>query len=522
MKKLLFTFIQFAFVTSIMAGTQFYRAIYRDDPSTTIDIEWCDNGASTGAMVYYDVVDHGTTYTSYTYNHGIDATTTTYSLKNEFSRITGLTPNTIYYFVIHDASGTSARMYFKTLPNINTATITFAACGDSRAGTTSGGTNTDRANNCILMGKVRPDFATFNGDFVYGGSTTNWTDWFTDWQSTLGSIGHIVPIIPVKGNHEASADIYNVFDVPTSTQYYALQIAGNLLRIYSLNSEVGGTTAVCDATEQTWLHNDLVNYTGTANEPYWKFAQWHEPFVPHCYYSANTTLSNCWAPDFLTYNVKLCCEAHAHCTKYTWPIVQSSSGSADHGFIRDDVNGTVYIGEGQFGAPFHTGSPIITYAWIRDAELTFYGFHLICVTKAKIDVRTLEEVNVTSVGQVAVTDPECTLPSGVTIWTPSNGSPLTLTYSGTLTDVPNNLQENKFLKVFPVPSSDKVTISFAKLTDDAQLEIYNSLGEEVKTVPVAIGAEFKELNIADLPIGTYNGFLKNKSGTQCCKFTRVK
>lgn len=524
MKKVLFTFILFAFAGSLMAGTQYYRAVFRDDPSTTIDIEWCDNGTSTGAKVYYDVVDHGTTYTSYAYNHGIDATTTTYSLKNEFARLTGLTPNTVYYFVINDASGTSARMYFKTLPSTPDVGVTFIAGGDSRGSSTSSYTNADRAKNDLLVGKIRPDFITFNGDFVYGQSNGAWTAWFTDWQSTITGGGQLVPIIPVQGNHEVSTDMYNIFDVPMSNGYYALQIGGNLMRIYSLNSEL--SSEGCDATQQSWLTTDLANYTGTANQPYWKFAQWHVPFVPHSNYSADVTLSNCWAPSFLTYKMDIGCEAHAHVMKVTWPIVQSSSGSADHGFIRDDVNGTVYIGEGAWGASLRSCYTYVSstqaYQWTRNQLGNQAGFWLVCVTKAKIDMRFIEDINTTTVGQVAITDPKCTIPSNLSVLALSNGSPVTLTYSGTLTDVPNKLQENKFLKVYPVPSNDKVTISFTKLTEDAQLEIYNSLGAEVKTVPVAAGSELKEVNISDLPIGTYNGFLKNKSGTQCCKFTRVK
>ena len=87
----------------------------------------------------------------------------------------------------------------------------------------------------------------------------------------------MVPLIPVMENHEGSTDMYDFFDVPLSNAYDVLQIGGNLSRLYSLNSELSGE-AVCDATEKSWLSNDLALYTGTASEPYWKFAQYHEPF----------------------------------------------------------------------------------------------------------------------------------------------------------------------------------------------------------------------------------------------------
>jgi len=513
------------------SNTQFYRASYRDDPSTTIVIGWCDNGTSTNAKVYYDMVDYGTTYTSYAFNHPIDRTQSAYSLNHHFARLIGLTPNTIYYFVIHDDAGTSARMYFKTLPDNPNVGITFIAGGDSRTGiiTESGYAlcRPYRQANDSLVGKISPDFVTFNGDFVYSGTTANWSDWFTDWQYTLGANAHLVPVIPVMGNHEASADMYNMFDVPITNDYFSLGIGGNLLRIYSLNSEL--SSEGCDATEKTWLTNDLQLYTGTASEPYWKFAQYHVPFVPHANYSANTTLSACWAPLFQTYNVKLANEAHAHCMAISYPIVQSTGTGSDHGFIKDTVNGTVYMGEGAFGAPLYTPysgsgyySSTQAYNWTRNQLGSTFGFQIVCVTKAKIEIRFAEEVNVGSVGQVQITDPVCTLPSGLTTWNMSNGNPVVLYYHGSITTgMSNEFKENQKILVTPIPAKDKVTISFPKLADDAQLEIYSSFGEKMKTMTIGAGTESKEINISDLDTGTYIAHLINKAGIQTCKIVHV-
>ncbi len=525
MRTLFFTFLQLALISSVMAGTRFYRASYRDDPSTTIDIGWCDDGTSTNAKVFYDVVDHGTTYSSYAFNHVIDRTQSAYSLNHQFSRLTGLTPNTIYYFVVHDDQGTSARMYFKTLPDNPDVGITFIAGGDSRTGTVlEAGYQQCRPNRQAcdsLVAKIRPDFVTFNGDFVYSGSSSNWIDWFTDWQYTLGTDGHLVPIITVMGNHEASTDVYNIFDVPNTNDYFSLGIGGNLLRVYSLNSELSG----CDATQKTWLTNDLQLYTGTANEPYWKFVQYHVPFVPHANYSSNTTLIDCWASLFQQYKVKLACEAHAHVIKVTWPIVTSSASGSDHGFIRNDTNGIVYIGEGSWGAPqrnlytYYNANQ--AYNWTRN-QVNSAGFQLVCVSTQKMEIRTVQAINVNNVGQVQISDPPCTLPANLPIWNPSNGSLVTINYNGSLpTGISNILQEKQKLFAYPVPANDKVTISFNKLIDDAQMEIYNSLGAKIKSILLASGIESKELDFTDFPEGTYSVFVITRSGIQSCKIIHV-
>jgi len=53
-------------------------------------------------------------------------------MNNQFLRLTGLQPNTSYYFVIKDSNSTSRRLWFKTLPNVPTERLAFVSGGDSR------------------------------------------------------------------------------------------------------------------------------------------------------------------------------------------------------------------------------------------------------------------------------------------------------------------------------------------------------------------------------------------------------
>jgi hypothetical protein len=505
----------------MFGGTRFYRASYRDDPSSTIVIGWSDNGTSTNAKVYYDVVDRGTDYASYANSHTIDRTQNVYSINHQFARLTGLTPNTIYYFVVHDDQSTSARMYFKTLSDDPEAGLSFIVGGDSRTNSATDVANRLNRMACdSLVAKIRPDFVTFNGDFVLSGTTSYWTDWFTDWQFTLGTDGHLVPIIPVMGNHEATADVYNIFDIPNSNIYYSLGMGGNLLRIYSLNTELATD---CDPTQLAWLTNDLNLHTGTSSEPYWKFAQYHVPFVPHANYTPNTVLSNCWTPLFKQYNVKLAAEAHSHILKITWPIIPSTAAGSDHGFIRDETNGTVYIGEGSWGAPqralytYYNSNQ--AYNWTRN-QIKSSGFQFLNVTKQKIEIRTILGVaGVRKVGQVQMNDPRGTLPANLPLWSPSNGSVATLLYSGTLpTDVAGVKNNQLKLCAYPVPSNDLVTISYSDLNNvDAHLEIYNSLGAMVDNIPVTSGSTSKEINFSNHSTGIYHVFIRTKTGVQSCK-----
>jgi hypothetical protein len=420
----------FLFIGQITAGTKFYRASYRDDPSTTIVISWCDNGTSTNASVYYGTTDFGGNHTSYPLTHGIDRTVSHEGQTHRHARLTNLIPNTIYYFVIKDDQGVSQRMSFKTLSDNPNDPLMFISGGDTRTGIAIFEFETSeciprRQRGNQLVAKIRPDFVASSGDYVFDGDNdSQWSDWFSDWQLTIGGLDNrIIPIVPVFGNHEDADDIEKMFDVPNNNVYYAISFGGNLLRFYNLNSDLE-----CNTTMLNWLSSDLQAYTGTSAETYWKAVQFHIPLVPHGEYSPMTTLISCWAPLFTTYDVRLAMEGHTHVMKWTYPIVPSTASGSDNGFIREDTSGTVYIGEGTWGAPlrnlytYHNSEK--AFNWTRNQVKTS-GFFVVTVTKQKMEIKSIlfnDASQVAGVGQVQPNDPQGTLPSGLTFWNPSNGS----------------------------------------------------------------------------------------------------
>jgi acid phosphatase type 7 len=126
-----FVVLVFLISCELVAGTQYYRLSYRDDPATTIVVGWCDTGISTNAQVYYRTADFDTNYLNYPLSHGIDRSVDNYFfLNHHFARLTQLTPNTVYYFVVRDDQGISARMCFKTLPDNANTPVSFIAGGD--------------------------------------------------------------------------------------------------------------------------------------------------------------------------------------------------------------------------------------------------------------------------------------------------------------------------------------------------------------------------------------------------------
>lgn len=394
--------------SQMIAVTNKYRLMLRTDPASSTVIGW-NQVSGSGATVYYGTVDQGTAWASYSNNKTIDKSISYLGMNNCFARLTGLQANTVYYFVIKDSEGTSQRFSFKTLPNSPTTRLSIIAGGDSR------NNRTPRQNANRLVAKLRPHAIMFGGDMTDTGTNTQWAEWFDDWQLTIASDGRMFPVIATRGNHESSnAIIENLFDVPSPNVYYALTLGGSLVRAYTLNTEI-----TISGAQTTWLSNDLA----ANNNVTWKVAQYHKPMRPH---EAGKAEGNnqytYWAGLFQQHGVKLIVESDAHTVKTTWPLVPSTATGNDMGFVRDDANGSVYVGEGCWGAPLRSNND--NKSWTRNSGM-FNHFNWIFVDQNKIEIRTVNVDNATSVGSVS--DANIFLPpSNINIWTPSNGALITI------------------------------------------------------------------------------------------------
>ena len=394
------------------ANTSKYRLTLRDNPSTTIVIGW-DQTSGSSPKVYYGTTDHGTNYSSYSSNRSPDRTVSYRGMNNNFARLTGLQPNTFYYFVIRDSQGTSQRMYFKTAPNDPNERLSFIAGGDSR------NNRTPRQNANRLVGKLKPTAVLFGGDMTDNDTNSQWINWFNDWQLTKSSDGRMFPIVAARGNHEGNNNvIYNLFDVPSSNVYYAINFGGNLVRSYTLNTEMS-----ISGSQTSWLSSDL---NGSGSNATWRLAQYHKPMRPHVSSkSEGNNQYNYWSGLFYDKNVQLVIECDAHTVKTTWPLRPSTAGGSDEGFIRDDANGTVYAGEGCWGAPTRSNND--NKAWTRNSG-SFNQFKWIFVDQSKIEMRTIKVDNASSVGEVSNSNP-FQIPSNLDVWNPSNGSVVTINQS---------------------------------------------------------------------------------------------
>lgn len=368
---LFFFFLLMLWSAVLPAANRRYRMTWRDNPSTSAVIGF-EQLSGNSVHIVYDPVDHGRNPSAYRFTATPSRQINHAGMNNVFVRIGGLTPGTRYFFLVVDSEGVSQRMIFETPPGSPETPLSIVAGGDSR----NNRAVNQKANR--LVARIRPHFVLFGGDMTSDDTAREWQQWFDDWQLTISPDGRLTPIVPARGNHEsANSSIHNLFDTPQPEVYYALDFGGGLLRTLTLNSSFppGGD-------QLKWLDRSLAGSRAA-----WKIAQYHHSMRPHTSRKAERDeLITYWASRFAQHGVDLVIESDAHTVKQTYPIRPSREPGSSQGFIRDDRRGTVYVGEGCWGAPLRANDD--DKPWTR-ASGRFNQFKWIWVDLRQIQVRTV-------------------------------------------------------------------------------------------------------------------------------------
>lgn len=396
------------FVQSATAATARYRAMWRQDPAHTMTIGW-HQVSGTSARIVYDLYDHGDNAAAYRFQQKPDRVAYARGMQTCFVRLTKLQPNTTYYFLVIDSDGQSRRFSFQTMPDDPKSRLSIVAGGDSR------NYREARRNANTLVAKLRPHFVLFAGDMTYDDTPKAWIEWFDDWQLTTTAEGRLTPIVVARGNHETdNQGLFDLFDLPNKNAFYTLSFGRDLLQVLVLNTEIPAT-----GPQALWLDQTLTD----GGKFRFRFAMYHQSMQPHCYQKPpRMDLIGTWATLFDEHGVDVALESDAHVVKATWPIRPDRGAGSEGGFVRDDRRGTVYLGEGGWGAPLRSNNN--DKSWTRNSA-SFNQFKWIFVDASRMDIRTVRIDNAASVGTVAANNPFA-IPRGLDIWQPSNGSVVTL------------------------------------------------------------------------------------------------
>ncbi len=406
MKKIAFLLAFYLITFQSWAKIDKIRAVYLDNPSYSITIEWVQVKGKKPALYFDSEQD-------WKKDSCLNQVKVPYKdlkykrMHHFFVKLDHLQPDTKYYFQIKDSEGQSRVYWFKTLPDTKDMRLSIVAGGDSRSHR-----EIRRLAN-LMVRKLQPDFVIFDGDFTMKSSASEWKKWLDDWQLTISDDGHIIPLLIVQGNHEQDIDMQKIFDVP-ARGYYSLTIGKNFMQIFALNTQLK-----IPGEQTQWFVNELKN-----SRAGWKVVAYHKPMRPH-FSGKKEGLAQIrnWAYPIYDYGVQLVLEGDTHTCKWTYPIKPDTTADEKfESFVRDDEKGTVYVGEGTWGAPLRPADDI--KPWTRDAEM-INQFKIIFVTGSDMQIRTILYENANEVEQNSF-DNRFNLPKGTRLWQPKNGSVLTI------------------------------------------------------------------------------------------------
>jgi hypothetical protein len=338
-----------------------WRIIWRGDAAHRATISWTTAAESTTNTLYYDTRDHGTNTASY--HHHIQCQLNgKYETRLGFTKsafyhhavLTGLKPNINYYFVMTSDNKASRRLWFKTAPDRGTA-FSLLHGGDSR----SRHLNRCRMNILVAnLAKKDPAILAFvhGGDYVMNGNSwNNWSSWLSHYELTTGGNGRVLPIIPVRGNHDDGPIFNQIFNI---RDWYTTNL-GRDVAIVSFNSDEVTTRG--DSPKNTnqlpnrnirWLDSKLATLRPKTK---WLLANYHIPLYPAVKSIPDQTAI--LAPIFEKHNINLGCECDGHTIKRTVPIRNG----------KKDPTGIIYIGEGGMGVTQRTPKKDRWYLALADS-----------------------------------------------------------------------------------------------------------------------------------------------------------
>lgn len=281
--------------------------------------------------------------------------------------LTGLEPNTTYYFEIYYNKKMQRNGTYLTLPSHKMERhLLIAAGGDA-------GTKLHSHKMTAALGEHHsPDAILVGGDLAYDNGIPACyysLDLFLGMFEKLNEkFGRVIPLFFSVGNHDLgfnafqdakidisknlyytyfpqqtkSSDRTKVPEIHKRTSYY-YHTLGNTVHL-SLDS---GYMVKYDGIQEHFIKNISETYIDHV-----KMANYHVPMHPACFPNSNedrrvmTEPAKYWAPLFEKYKFASVFENHVHLYKKTFPIA--------NGKVQPEGKGVVYFGDGNWGVnPSH-------------------------------------------------------------------------------------------------------------------------------------------------------------------------
>lgn len=399
--------------------TSKYRATWVDDPATTMLLGWEQNRGE-DPVVCYGTEDFGLNWEAYPLRQAPSSTERFMGMHTHFSALSGLEPNSTYYFVIKDSHGISRRMCFRTAPEDPTPfSFVFGGGVESSAVTIDDQLSNVCASNRTVA-TLDPLFVLFTGSYSKAMEKTEafWQQWLDRWSTESSSEdGRLVPLLPVCGwpEQNSASALQRLFQSAHVTGeregYFSLTFCGGLLHVIVLNSELDRSSKPFQHQRQ-WLEDELRRHQHDT----FRIAVWNKSFWPHTKSKPdNVHLADAWAELFYRYGLAFGCTADADVHYITLPIRPGTGDSSYEGFVVDYERGTIYVGGGSWAGSYRPNDN--DKLWTLDSGMVqqMKWFHVYPPTQEPqgpvIDMRTVVtgiEIPPSAEASVGIENPEGT------------------------------------------------------------------------------------------------------------------
>jgi hypothetical protein len=282
-----------------------------------------------------------------------------------------LDPSTKYTFTAYSGKEKSREYHFTTAPS-DDRNYKLVFVGDSRTRIEVAQKISAQINE--LVKKDSEILAVLHGgDYANVPELKYWRPWLKAYSLTTSKMGRLVPMIPVCGNHEfiRRSPLYGeAYGFPGEKQkyYYSCELSPQV-RIAILNTEISTL-----GDQQKFLRDTLKQYK--KDKVIWQLSAYHRP--AYAAVKKPSAAMTAWVPLFDEFDVDLVLESDGHCIKRTVPIKNNKL----------DPKGTVYLGEGGYGAPQRKPGK----KWYLDSPgMASSGDHLMLLQfkKDEIDYKTI-------------------------------------------------------------------------------------------------------------------------------------
>ncbi len=321
------------------------RVIWTERPEAQATVSWSTGQPGAAHRVHYDLQPRQGNLAAYAWKADARKSgrfTGKPEIHYHHATITGLQPSTAYYFVMESEPSVSKEFHFVTAP-ADDRPFRLLAGGDSRSNAEA-----RRKMNGLLSRALAADPGILalchGGDYVRSGTKLEeWAEWMGDHELTVTAAGRMLPVIPVRGNHEKSGvqfdEVWNWPGGGLGKNYYAAKVGPQALLV-TLNTNVS-----TEGNQAAFLEAALREHAGVR----WKLAQYHRPVYPAV--KSPGAGKDAWVPIFERHDVDLVCESDGHNIKRTLPIRND----------RHDPTGVVYVGEGGLGVSQRTPDDDLWY-----------------------------------------------------------------------------------------------------------------------------------------------------------------